>query len=286
MILTTLKANIHVELDSWESIALKRVSLFHNSSQMLQAQLKGKLYRNEEDLEDLLTSNVFGSIKYVLPEQGLIPLLANAEQSDASLPLMDMGKISDVKYDFWPRIHEQDCYGSEPDVLIRFENENGEKFLLMVEAKYRSGKSPKSGNGKFCEDQLACEWDNLVHLARAERSKPFLIFVTDHFSYPLKDIKDSQLAWAKNPKAVGEINVVWLPWRKLNKIFSEAEEEILKDLAKVLRKLGLKFFDGISKCEYITLEWSYLETTYFEWSSIQTQIIKWKYESHTRRLGA
>ena len=45
---------------------------------MLAAQIKGKLTRKEEDLEDLLTSNVFGSIKYVPPENGLIPLLSAA----------------------------------------------------------------------------------------------------------------------------------------------------------------------------------------------------------------
>jgi hypothetical protein len=46
---------------------------------LLQAQLKGKLKRREEDMEDLLTSNVFGSIKYVLPQNGLSNILASSE---------------------------------------------------------------------------------------------------------------------------------------------------------------------------------------------------------------
>ena len=33
------------------------------------AQLKGKLTRKEEDMEDLLVSNVFGSIKYLEPRE-------------------------------------------------------------------------------------------------------------------------------------------------------------------------------------------------------------------------
>lgn len=49
---------------------------------MLAAQLRGKLTQKEEDLEDLLTSNVFGSIKYTDCKMGLIPLLAATEDSN------------------------------------------------------------------------------------------------------------------------------------------------------------------------------------------------------------
>ena len=42
---------------------------------LLQAQLRGKLTVEEERMEDLLTSNVFGSIKYLKPEEGLLPIL-------------------------------------------------------------------------------------------------------------------------------------------------------------------------------------------------------------------
>jgi hypothetical protein len=49
---------------------------------MLQAQLRGKLTRAEENMKDLLTSNVFGSIKYVPYEDGLLPLLANCQDEN------------------------------------------------------------------------------------------------------------------------------------------------------------------------------------------------------------
>jgi len=44
---------------------------------MLEAQLHGKLTREQENLEDILTSNVFGSIKYVPFKKGLLPILRN-----------------------------------------------------------------------------------------------------------------------------------------------------------------------------------------------------------------
>jgi len=49
---------------------------------MLQAQLRGKLTKDEEGMEDLLTSNVFGAISYSAPEDGLIPFMAGLEDED------------------------------------------------------------------------------------------------------------------------------------------------------------------------------------------------------------
>jgi hypothetical protein len=48
--------------------------------EVLAAQLHGKLARSEEDLEDLLTSNVFGKFKYLPPELRLIPFLQQARE--------------------------------------------------------------------------------------------------------------------------------------------------------------------------------------------------------------
>ena len=45
---------------------------------MLQAMFHGKLTREEEGMEDLLTSNTFGLIKYLPPEAVLIPFLSLA----------------------------------------------------------------------------------------------------------------------------------------------------------------------------------------------------------------
>ena len=42
---------------------------------MLHAQRRGKLTREVENLEDLLTSNVFGVFSYLEPEVGLLPFL-------------------------------------------------------------------------------------------------------------------------------------------------------------------------------------------------------------------
>ena len=45
---------------------------------MFQALIKGKLTRSEENMEDLLTSNVFGIFKYLPPSEALLPFIGEA----------------------------------------------------------------------------------------------------------------------------------------------------------------------------------------------------------------
>ena len=45
---------------------------------MIHALLNGKLSADQENMEDILTSNVFGLLRYLPPEHGLLPFLAHA----------------------------------------------------------------------------------------------------------------------------------------------------------------------------------------------------------------
>ena len=67
---------------------------------MLEAQLHGKLTRDQENLEDILTSNVFGSIKYISAEKGLTCILRNAENGIKEFPLKKLDLAEKVKYGF------------------------------------------------------------------------------------------------------------------------------------------------------------------------------------------
>ncbi|MDP6380670.1 MAG: hypothetical protein QF662_04920, partial [Phycisphaerae bacterium] len=82
---------------------------------MLAAQLHHKLSREEEGLEDLLTSNVFGAFGYVPFEEGILPFLQEA-RSETGNGLHDiLSDVTSAKYVFWPWLQEADCIGAEPD---------------------------------------------------------------------------------------------------------------------------------------------------------------------------
>jgi len=207
---------------------------------MLQAILKGKLSREEEDLEDLLTSCVFGTMKYVPIAVGILPLLQAAEDGMSQKPLVKISEIASIDYDFWPPLDEADCIACEPDILIRIATIESRRYIFLVESKYLSSKSSAATTDGNPTDQLAKEWDNLLSVSNREKREPFLIYITAHTEYPQSEIEDSIREYSlKRNKAM---NVIWLSWRKLVKVFENTPNNMLKDLSAVLEKLGLTYY--------------------------------------------
>jgi hypothetical protein len=251
---------------------------------MFEAQLKGKLTREEEDLEDLLTSNVFGAIKYVHYIEGLMPLLSEAETGDGSKPLQGLNVIYKPEYQFWPSLKEEDCNPCEPDVLISITQSNGKQILILVEAKFKSGKSSEADLSDKPSDQLSKEWDNLKCLATKNNSDPYLLYITANIGFPEKEIKESISEYLK--KRESTINILWLSWRKIPAIFHNTESEIIKDLVKLLRRQGLIFFEGFKINQVESFNWQFQagdlgyplsERLMITWS-FKPIDIKWKFE--------
>lgn len=215
---------------------------------MLMALLRGKLSRDQENMEDILTSNVFGTFKYLPPQDALLPFLSNAALLNGEMPLASLPGHAEVKYKFWPRLEEPDCEGCEPDVLIFLKLPGGsEKKLILVEAKYLSGKSSEEGEGARPHDQLAREWDNLRALAARESAASLLIYLTADLSPPIEDIEASQKELEGKREQRGQI--CWLSWRHLRSLTRTSSHEMLRDLGEVLHHLNLTFFEGFSGVE-------------------------------------
>lgn len=242
---------------------------------MLMAQLKGKLTREEEGLEDLLTSNVFGSFKYASPGEGLVPFLACAVQDDGKTkPLENLSSIETYSYDFWPSYVAADSKRCEPDLLITIGDENETRLLIMIEAKYRSPKSGfPSDEGKLT-DQLAKEWDVLEKMAGGD-IKAFLVFVTADYVMPRGSIEESQEELKRKRGKKG--NILWLSWRELPSILEGTEHPILRDLFHVVKKYGLNFFEGVSLKDDCLLSstWTFTKgPEHFQWTC-QPQEASW-----------
>ena len=121
------------------------------------AQIENKLTRQDERMEDLLTSNVFGLWRYISANFGLLQFLRTSQDVDGNpiyLPLDDCK----ATLDFWPWLKEySDAKGAEPDVLVSLVYPSGEKLLILIEAKYLSGKSSFADKGETPNDQIARE---------------------------------------------------------------------------------------------------------------------------------
>jgi len=209
---------------------------------MFQAQLKGKLTRAEENLEDLLTSNVFGCLKYLPAEDGILPLLRATKNEDGIPVLQDLSEIEKTTYEFWPYLTEANCKPCEPDVLIRIETKTRRRLLVLVESKLLSGKSSSAPNDEIPIDQLAKEWDNLSSIARREGWVPLLIYITAHTEYPKDEIEESAREYSG--KREKSMTVGWLSWRDLINIYQDSKHAIVQDMIEILKKQGLVYFDG------------------------------------------
>lgn len=208
-------------------------------------------------MEDLLTSNVFGSIEYVPLNQGLELILEQTEMENGEHPITRIAPGSPVKYEFWPQVREADCKFCEPDVLISFETLEGRPILLLVEAKYRSEKSSSPDREIAPNDQLAREWDNLVVMAEKTKSIPLLLYTTAHLGFPSSDVKESVDEFICKRPSKQRVNVLWISWRRIQEVFSSSQYELLRDVAKILERLGLIFFKGIRTVNSIDIDWSF-----------------------------
>jgi len=234
---------------------------------MIDALLRSKLNSRQENMEDILTSNVFGMLQYVRPESGLFRFLACARTPERheihSFPLQNLFCESDaVEYRFWPTWQKR-----EPDVELRIKRGDVDLYLIGIEAKYRSGKSSEAEAddveketqkevSRECTDQLACEWNELADEAERLKSKPVLIYLTADFGCPIDQIRASleEHKW-KRPNSP-EPTIYWLSWRELSDLFGdEAIGSILRAIANMVKKMGLTPFRGLNKVAPINVTW-------------------------------
>jgi len=225
---------------------------------MFQALLKGKLAPEEERLEDVLTSNVFGTLQYFAIEDGLKLILVNAIDEDGYFPFANKwNNISNPNYLFWEPMNNHGCKPCVPDVLITMQQSQGQNMIVLVESKYRSGKSSFPDRGKLPNDQLAREWHNLTKVADLEKSSPILLYITDHFGFPKQEILESKKEFEKKVKLSKSPNIIWISWRKIPNIFVKSHHQILRDMVKVLQRQGLIFYEGIPYSQMLDIRWSY-----------------------------
>ncbi|MDP3061942.1 MAG: hypothetical protein Q8O40_01830 [Chloroflexota bacterium] len=228
---------------------------------MTTAELHGKVSgsgANATDTsEDLLTSNVFGCLRYVPPERALVPFLETAKLDSKDVFRVQRPVIR-AYWSFWPYLQSPDRKPCEPDVVIGLESEWG-VHLVMVEAKYFSDKSSFEDEGEHPKDQLARELDNLDILkpgdlgwrTQKEVTQKTLLYVTQDVAMPRNAIRESLSEYSRKRGKPGTI--YWTSWRSLGSILEEQlqslndeyQAAVLNDIKQLLEKKGLWMFHGV-----------------------------------------
>jgi hypothetical protein len=242
------------------------------------AEIHGKLSPDRpkgahERMEDLLTSDVFSTMKYAGWHKGFMNWLLKAEPAPiipSPKPISDYllkSKIVDIKYSFWPKL----ANNREPDVALLLCFDSDEYLLVLIEAKYFSGTSNWEGDQDDDQygrtgNQIADQVTGLIHMYNEDLLKWFPettyhpnrykgmqkihLFITMNYSLP-----DDEYEYAKNHfKGNCAVECYWLSWRKLAKLLEKSCREtsakgsdpMLSDLYELLQYKDLVSFEGFS----------------------------------------
>ncbi len=256
---------------------------------MLQALLHGKLSREQERMEDLLTSAVFGRLKYLPPEVGLFRFLEKAEATDCSMPplanLCSEYAGATVEYEFWPAwTDNDDCSPCEPDLLLRINGHGGQRAIIAIEAKFKSGKSGLADETvEVPTDQLAKEWDNLMHVAEREgidHAGRWLVYLTANVGVPTDEINASCKQYRSEREQGPSPKIVALSWRQIAEVFPPNGDPILSDLRRLMRRLGLLYYHGLGQLKPTTKWGWHFSRLPRRWMRLsQRQSILWRFRN-------
>jgi hypothetical protein len=254
---------------------------------MTVAEIRGKISQAgtnlSERMEDLLTSDVFGCMRYLPAKKVLTPFLCRARSFHGNTLVAPSGVIR-VHYSFWPWLKSPGRIPCEPDLLLGLETEDRRVHLVLVEAKYYSGLSSEEDERIEPNDQLARELDNLdvvscatlgwrPHLEIASR---VLLFVTQDMGIPRALLAQSLAEYTRKRHKSGD--VYWVSWRFLPTLLEQSLEKetipediaVMEDMLKLLLRKGLVMFGGVEPInEYFELpEFYRFAPTVYSWPHI------------------
>jgi hypothetical protein len=192
---------------------------------MIFAEIHGKLgvnySRAHDRAEDLLTSTVFGLLRYIPSQDWLLAVMRRVRSVRSvegivtiqqDFEWLDVAKVATVTVDFWPY---WTAIG-EPDILLTLEDAVGCLVaMVLVEAKIHA---PKSGRAVEDDDELADDAipdpDQLVRYWQGLRNRvpgkaqARIIYLTKHGAPPTQELGESI---RREPG----MKLAWLSWRDI-----------------------------------------------------------------------
>jgi hypothetical protein len=202
---------------------------------MIDADIRGKLRRDSSSAhdrsEDLLTSTVFGLLRYLPMSEALKPLIEGVRSAEdlLSQQLRDMPRDCDSPWInltgaascdilFWPSFGEW----GQPDILLTFRDATKKPIhLVVVEAKLHSPKSGEASDEddanaeiiacdmQWHPDQLVRYWRGLAdHADLRGSNSSSVVYLTAHSAPPLSDLTASL-------KVDPKMRLGWISWRHI-----------------------------------------------------------------------
>ena len=182
------------------------------------------------DLEDVLTGDFFGVMRYMPFNRGLNQIFKNYAVSEDPqvMHILSNAADGDFNFEFWKRSENGLV---EIDGFIPLTSVG-----IGIEVKYRSGLS--GGDQLEKEAQVLDEWCNgkeklLILIGEAEEAKA--IYIENKDKQVFRDVHLAYLSWQDILLGLDQIL-----------ISSSYEKKMIEDLKTLLREKGFVSFEGFS----------------------------------------
>jgi hypothetical protein len=222
-------------------------------------EIKNKKPRNYHSFvssEDVLTSTIFGSLRYFSNQNILINFLNKSSNINSNLKI-ENDQI--FKIDFWKYCSMENYY-CQPDLIL-----SNNDYEIIIECKYRS---PLSEEYEKIDDKETYYSNQLIKYSKIienSAKKNVIIYLTNDPIMPIEIMEKTK------PHINNKIYLYWLSWSKLylslnenkDSIILENEMILLNDLMEFLEKRGLVSFNGFTNYDYpitneeVELIWRY-----------------------------
>lgn len=182
------------------------------------------------DLEDVLTGDFFGAMRYMPFNRGLNQIFKNyAVSEDPQVThILSNAADDDFNFEFWKRSENGlvEIDGFIPLTSVE----------IGIEVKYRSGLS--GGDQLEKEAQVLDEWCNgkeklLILIGEAEEAKA--IYIENKDKRVFRDVHLAYLSWQDILLGLDQVL-----------ISSSYEKKMIEDLKTLLREKGIVSFEGFS----------------------------------------
>ena len=180
------------------------------------------------DLEDVLTGDFFGAMRYMPFNRGLNQIFKNYAVSEDPQVTHILSNAADFNFEFWKRSENGLV---EIDGFIPLTSVG-----IGIEVKYRSGLS--GGDQLEKEAQVLDEWCNgkeklLILIGEAEEAKA--IYIENKDKRVFRDVHLAYLSWQDILLGLDQVL-----------ISSSYEKKMIEDLKTLLREKGFVSFEGFS----------------------------------------
>jgi len=222
---------------------------------MIEAELRGKVSSGLQDVEDLLTSAVFGLLQYVPPSIFWPGVLTRAESCKGKTFVercRELGahipNYEKVDVHFWP-VHQR--FG-EPDLLLVFSGRGQLPLCCIIEAKLwanKSGREQQDQLNRYLAALKDYQWLGRVTGFHGPVALPGVIYLTPRAAW--LEVYDS-IKHAPDYLAA-EFSLFLLQWQDILEVarqvlpqVDEPQRAMLSRIADFLEHRGLAYFRGFS----------------------------------------